>query len=206
MDELLARIGKYDSLESLYSNGWQTASNLIDAGYIDASDKVIDYGAGLGRVAVPLRTLGIDIRCYEPHKESAEVLNSKGLRVEPDPRGKLTLLDRYEPADVSLCLFVLQHLSLADAFDAVRACSMLSDRLIFTYPTYEQIARCDHLTSNDFVPARTMETSEDCSRSAIMPIAYFGVLFYHTQFDVMTLREVQDVVGRGKLAMWEIRK
>ena len=192
LQDYLRRIGKYDSIVDMLDVGERLVSRLLESGCIKPGTTVLDYGAGLGRIAIPLSRF-CDVRVYEPHEASLRHLTRNGLSDE-----------FAEEHDVALCLHVLQHLSLVDAREVLTQLSGLADRLLFTYPTYEQVARCTGITSDQFIPALEMVTDPDCSASGILPVAAFGVLMDGTGWDVMTCREVIGIDGTGKMLMWEI--
>lgn len=51
---------------------------------VDLTERVLDFGAGLGDFAVPLQERGFDVTCVEPDRNLGERLRGKGLRVEDD--------------------------------------------------------------------------------------------------------------------------
>jgi SAM-dependent methyltransferase len=162
MDELLGIVGSsYRTREQMYESGKRWCDRVNGAGLLSVSS-VLDYGAGLGRVAWPLvNDYGLDVTAYDTDCRMRHELRRLGICVVDE-------LPSVGGWDLGICLYVLQHLTWNQARSLLRLLSSLVSRLIFSVPTYEQWNAVgepvpDSYTDLVFVTAE-MEVLHGCSK------------------------------------------
>ena len=72
---------------------------------------IIDYGAGTGRLAIPLANTGYKVYAVEPCREMAQVLERKALEAGLDIPVHLKTISGYEGEDADLALAVFTVMS-----------------------------------------------------------------------------------------------
>jgi len=83
---------------------------------------VIDYGAGTGRLAIPLKQHGYNVTAVEISAQMARVLEEKALALNLDIPIHACSISEFngEPADLALCVFtVLSYNTTEDAIKAI---------------------------------------------------------------------------------------
>ena len=126
VDSLLNTVGAgFGSREEMYANGLGACQQLHDGGWL--KDPILDYGAGLGRMAVPLIELGYDVIAWDDDPQMRDSLRALGVFVDRPSRNYAT----------AVCCYVLQHQSEATAKAILQVLAAYCHRLIFTAPTFE---------------------------------------------------------------------
>lgn len=105
--------------EDAYWNSGTNQAALLSTAIPDGA-KVIDYGCGDGRVAIPLRAAGYDVTAVDSSQAMLDRLTAR----DPDMPVLLSrgtdLAELYgKKADVIVSLAVLIHYSYADALDLI---------------------------------------------------------------------------------------
>lgn len=103
--------------------------------------KIIDYGAGTGRLAIPLAELGFDVTAVEPSASMIEKLleKSKELSIQTI-QAKMEDVDTQDEFDLALCVFtvllyLLDENTLHKSFSAVYNSLKQDAFLILDIPT-----------------------------------------------------------------------
>lgn len=142
------------------------------------ASKVIDYGCGDGRVAIPLRAAGYDVTAAD----SSQAMLSRLTAHDPDMPTLLTrgtdLAEQYgKKADVIVCLAVLIHYSYADALDLITQMrATVNGRggvLVLDWPTSDQPAE-----AADWIGVTTWSPeaqADACRRIGLKPVADTGL-------------------------------
>jgi 2-polyprenyl-3-methyl-5-hydroxy-6-metoxy-1,4-benzoquinol methylase len=105
--------------EDAYWDSGKAQADML-ATVLPAGAKVIDYGCGDGRVAIPLRALGYDVTAVDSSQAMLDRLTAR----DPDMPALLSrgtdLAEEYgRKADAIVSLAVLIHYSYADALDLI---------------------------------------------------------------------------------------
>jgi 2-polyprenyl-3-methyl-5-hydroxy-6-metoxy-1,4-benzoquinol methylase len=155
---------------------------LFEHVLIIPGEKVLDFGAGGGRVAIPLAKR-CEVKVLEVHPDRLRHLKRIGFSEAEDG----------EQFDVAVAFFVLQHQSLATVRELTAMLSRRAERLIFTYPTYELLeerpkSKLKWVPLAEFV----QRPVPDCNHeSALCHEEELPMLFEGSDFDVTTLRYVR---------------
>jgi len=105
---------------------------------VEPSARILDVGAGTGRLSVPLAARGHDVTAVDPAQEMLDVLARKGVEAGVEIRclaQRLEDVQLEEPVDMALCLFtvllyLLDDASLTRSLDAL-ALSIREGGLLF---------------------------------------------------------------------------
>ena len=133
----------YDySYNELYNSLTQTTINVIK-NTIVAPAKIVDFGAGTGRLAVPLSSAGYDIVAVEPCKEMIDQLiakaQRKGLKIVTECQ-RMQDFQADGQYDMALCVFtvlpyILDYDSLTKSVHAVERALRPGGLLLIDVPS-----------------------------------------------------------------------
>ena len=200
--QLLRRVGiQWESVEQLHAAGQQWLPILKRQGLLKDDDRVLDYGAGLGRLAVPLMNAGLDITAADECPRMRQFLDWRNIPTLT-PQQVPQIGRRY---DVAMCCFVLQHNPWDAARDIVARLGVAARRLVFTVPTVSQWRMMGRDVPESYVnPAaitdRAVGHREEMS--ALYSDDDVRALFAGSRWDVSTLRRVDGMHG----ATWTIER
>ncbi len=116
--------------------------------------KIVDFGAGTGRLSIPLAESGYDVTAVDPCQEMLRQLQQK--RTQGNIYSVCRKMDEFsskEQFDVALCVFtvllyLLDEESLRKSFASAHASLKLGGILIIDIPSkmiFNGYSRCDHL-------------------------------------------------------------
>jgi SAM-dependent methyltransferase len=139
--------------EATYGEGYasfteQTLGHVEGIPNLARPARVIDFGAGTGRLAIPLAQRGYEVTAVEPCVEMLEVLRSKARAVEVDVAEFCGAIADYEPRrdhDIGLCVFTVVSY-IVDEETLIRSCGVMADSLkpggclIFDVPSIRAFA------------------------------------------------------------------
>lgn len=121
-----------ENIEGLMESGKRWVEQLIDKCIMSPGMRVLDFGAGLGRLSIAMRDKGMDVTAIERRPAMVEFLKENKIRViQSDDMEKV--ID--EKFDLVTAMFVFQHMGKKRAQDLIYQASLISDRLLFTIPT-----------------------------------------------------------------------
>jgi 2-polyprenyl-3-methyl-5-hydroxy-6-metoxy-1,4-benzoquinol methylase len=159
------------SEEAYWSSGQNQAAILSTV--LPAGCKVIDYGCGDGRVAIPLRGLGYDVTAADSSQAMLDRLTER----DPDMPTLLSrgtdLAEQYgKKADAVVSLAVLIHHSYADCLDLIAQMrATVNGRnglLVLDWPVSEQPTEAAHWIG---VTTWSLEAqAEACQRIGLKPV------------------------------------
>lgn len=155
---------------------------MLKHGLITPGEKVLDFGAGNGRLAIPLAK-HCEVKVIEANPQRLAHLKRIGLKEA----------DEDERFDVAIAFFVLQHQSLATARELTAMLARRAQRFVFSYPTYELLAE-RRKSKLKWVPLAEMKQRPvpDCNHeSALCYESELPMLFEGSGFDVTALRYVR---------------
>jgi 2-polyprenyl-3-methyl-5-hydroxy-6-metoxy-1,4-benzoquinol methylase len=178
------------------SSGDCLVKDMLRAGMIVPGEKVLDFGAGEGRLAIPLSAY-CSVKVVDAEHERLERLKQIGFEVAVED----------EEFDLAIAFFVLQHQSLANARELTTRLSRRVKRFVFTYPTYE-ILEFRPKTDLEWVPLAEMvqQPVPDCNDlSGVCHESEIRSLFKGSGFDVRTLRYIETSTGNHE-RLREIRR
>lgn len=173
------------------NSGNALARFLFNKGLIKPGEKVLDFGSGSGRVAVPL-SKQCTVKVIEGNEGCLANLLDCGFE-RPEPGEKF---------DVAMAFFVFQHNTLEKVRAITHSLSYMARRLVFTYPTHELLALRPG-NKLKWVPAAELKEQPipDCNHlSGVLHEAELPTLFETSEFDVSTLRfVVAQAMGKERV-------
>ena len=148
-------------LAALMANGRQWTLNLVAEGLIRPGLRIVDIGAGLGRLAIPLQDMGCHVHAVDSREDMVQHLRNAGVEA--------TLCDGVPPDmmpdshDLVLAMHVFQHQGRHHVERLLQDMSRVAPRLLFTLPTAEAYG---HRLPHDYVLGHgTDERYVHCERS-----------------------------------------
>ncbi|MFJ3950309.1 class I SAM-dependent methyltransferase [Streptomyces libani] len=158
--------------EDAYWESGQAQADML-ASVIPDGAKVLDFGCGDGRVAIPLAALGYEMTAVDASQRMLDRLAERApdlTTVQAAADGIAGHLGRRK-MDAVYTLAVLIHHSYADCLDiisALRAATKLGGTLVLDWPTSDQAAEADSWIG---VTTWTREQQDDaCARIGLEPI------------------------------------
>lgn len=158
--------------EDAYWDSGKAQADML-ATVLPAGAKVIDYGCGDGRVAIPLRALGYDVTAVD----SSQAMLDRLLERDPDMpvllcRGE-DLADLYgKKADAIVSLAVLIHHSYADCLDLITdfraTVNGRNGILVLDWPTSDTPSE-----AHDWIGVTTWspdQQADACARIGLKPV------------------------------------
>jgi SAM-dependent methyltransferase len=148
-------------LEALMANGRHWTNVLRNEGLVTPGLRILDVGAGLGRLAIPLQAMGCTVHAVDARADMVEHLEAAGVEAMhydgvPDALGT----DSY---DLVLAMHVFQHQGRHHVEALLKSMHRVAPRLLFTLPTAEAYA---HRLPADYVLGHgTTERFVNCERS-----------------------------------------
>lgn len=158
--------------EDAYWDSGKAQADML-ATVLPAGAKVIDYGCGDGRVAIPLRALGFDVTAVDSSQAMLDRLAAR----DPDMPVLLSrgtdLAEEYgKKADAIISLAVLIHYSYADTLDLITQMrATVNGRnglLVLDWPTSDQPSE-----AHDWIGVTTwspQEQAEACARIGLKAV------------------------------------
>jgi 2-polyprenyl-3-methyl-5-hydroxy-6-metoxy-1,4-benzoquinol methylase len=154
---------------------WQSGKTQADmlATVIPGGAKVLDFGCGDGRVAIPLAALGYEVTAVDASQRMLDRLTERApdvATVQAAAGGIAGHLGRRR-MDAVYCLAVLIHHSYADCLDIIgrlRAATKLGGILVLDWPVSDQPAEADSWIG---VTTWSRERQTDaCARIGLEPV------------------------------------
>lgn len=159
------------SEDAYWESGQQQAAML--ATVIPASAKVMDFGCGDGRVAIPLAGLGYEVTAVDSSQRMLDWLTDRApdvTTVHAAADGIAAHLGRRR-MDAVYALAVLIHHSYADCLDIItklRAATKLGGLLVLDWPLSDQPSEASHWIG---VTTWSREQQADaCTRIGLEPV------------------------------------
>jgi 2-polyprenyl-3-methyl-5-hydroxy-6-metoxy-1,4-benzoquinol methylase len=158
--------------EDAYWDSGRAQADML-ATVLPAGGKVIDYGCGDGRVAIPLRAAGYDVTAVDSSQAMLDRLTER----DPDmpvllSRGTDLAEDYGKKADAIVSLAVLIHYSYADALDLIAQMrATVNGRngiLVLDWPTSENPSE-----AHDWIGVTTWSTeaqADACTKIGLKPV------------------------------------
>lgn len=158
--------------EDAYWDSGKAQADML-ATVLPAGGKVIDYGCGDGRVAIPLRALGYDVTAVDSSQAMLDRLTAR----DPDmpvllSRGSDLAEEYGKKADAIVSLAVLIHYSYADALDLIAQMrATVNGRngiLVLDWPVSDQPSE-----AHDWIGVTTWSTEQQadaCTRIGLKPV------------------------------------
>jgi SAM-dependent methyltransferase len=137
LKEVKVVASKAQSLDELYENGRKWVDKLFELGIVKEGDRVLDFGAGVGRVSIPLKARGCIVTAVERRPNMVRMLrDSDILTIEASDMSEVRCMEG-EELDLIIASYVFQHQGLSHVQELVAQASELSNKLLFTIPTFE---------------------------------------------------------------------
>lgn len=159
------------SEEAYWASGEAQASML--ASVIPDGAKVMDFGCGDGRVAIPLAALGYEMTAVDSSQRMLDRLTEHApdlTTVQADADGIATHLGRRR-MDAAYALAVLIHHSYADCLHIIgklRAATKLGGTLVLDWPVSETPGEADNWIGVTTWSPR--QQAEACERIGLEPV------------------------------------
>lgn len=158
--------------EDAYWESGTAQANML-ATVIPDGAKVMDYGCGDGRVAIPMAALGYEVTAVDSSQNMLDRLSQRApdlTTVQADAEGIAAHLGRRK-TDAIYCLAVLIHHSYADCLDIIgklRAATKLGGILVLDWPLSDQPGEAD-----SWIGVTTWskeQQGEACARIGLEPV------------------------------------
>jgi 2-polyprenyl-3-methyl-5-hydroxy-6-metoxy-1,4-benzoquinol methylase len=179
----------FKDIAELEASGSRWLEAFQRLGYLKPSYRILDFGAGLGRISIPFSKACRELVAIDGNPNMVAVLKEHKI--------KAFLGDNCDmvkgPFDFIVTSYVLQHIPWGKTIDLIGQFSKLTDVLFFTYPTYERCEKRinDTYTAPEKAGDLPVEESHNCSR--IIHLADIGKLFVKSDFDVRTLKPIPGI-------------
>lgn len=155
-----------------------TDNSLLKDGY-----KILDYGAGLGRVSIPFSRIS-NVTAIDGNPDMVEYLKENGIMAYLSSNCDPVMDQKF---DFVISNFVLQHMHFPDAQNLVSQISNITDTFYFTYPIIEDGGLDSYIYYKDSYKVDLLE-SHDISRK--MHIYELPILFEKSNFDTKTIKRL----------------
>ena len=101
-----------ESYGDFYNSLTETTVEQIK-GIVESPARIVDFGAGTGRLAIPLASCGYDVLAVEPSGTMLSQMHKKpGGDAIPGFTGKMQDFQTDTPFDMAICVFTVLLLSL----------------------------------------------------------------------------------------------
>lgn len=120
------------TIAGLEESGRRWVDLFIKKGIVEKGMRVLDFGAGLGRLSIPLHRAGIDVVALERRTAMVEYLINRGIVVRSGEDMRALSGEHF---DVVIAAFVFQHMGKKRAMELICQAAKISDVLYFTIPT-----------------------------------------------------------------------
>lgn len=154
---------------------WESGNAQADmlATVLPEGCRVVDYGCGDGRVAIPLRALGYDVTAVDSSRNMLDRLTARDTDMPTlQSRGADLAEQLGKKTDAVVCLAVLIHYSYADALDLIAglraAVKGNGGILVLDWPTSEQPSE-----AHDWIGVTTWspeQQADACARIGLKPV------------------------------------
>lgn len=158
--------------EDAYRASGEAQASML-AAVLPEGAKVMDFGCGDGRVAIPLAELGYEVTAVDSSRRMLDRLTERApgiTAVHASADGIAAHLGRRR-MDAVYCLAVLIHHSYADCLDIIgklRAATKLGGLLVLDWPTSDQPGEADSWIG---VTTWSKEQQADaCARIGLEPV------------------------------------
>jgi len=121
-----------DTLKELDVYGQRWVDKMLEDGIIEPGIKVLDYGAGLGRLSIPMQKAGILVTAVDRRRDMRDYLVKNDIRTFLAEDLKKI---EGEYFDMAIAMYVFQHMSRDVAREIIRQIANVTHLLYFTIPT-----------------------------------------------------------------------
>jgi len=149
------------NLDKLMANGRIWVNSLNADGLVVPGLRILDIGAGLGRLSIPLQAMGCTVHAVDSRADMVAHLRACGIDAQQGD-GVPDALDD-DSYDLVLAMHVFQHQGRQHVERLVQRMSYVAPRLLFTLPTVEAYAK--GLPHDYIIGEGTDERFVDCERS-----------------------------------------
>ena len=118
------------SIEELEISGKKWVARLQELNIIKAGTKVLDYGAGVGRLSKAMQEAGCDVLGVDRLPDMVSYLMSQSIKAIDDQ----TFKEIDEKFDFAIATYVLQHMGIDKARDVIKEIGRVTDTFYFTVP------------------------------------------------------------------------
>lgn len=118
-------------IEDLEVSGQRWVKWLRDEGIVTPGLGVLDFGAGLGRLSIPLRDVGCQVTAIDRRDDMVAYLKEHDIRTLQAEDASVVQGGRF---DLAIATYVLQHMGRLRARAIVEQISKVTDRFYFTVP------------------------------------------------------------------------
>jgi len=172
------------NFEELQKSGENWLKMFLENGWIKKGYRILDYGAGLGRISIPFSKIA-DVTAVDGNKEMVKFLKSK--KIKASCLSNLDDLNFNKKFDFIISIYVLQHIHFPNAQKLVTKMAELTDTLYFTYPIEEDGCPDSYINYKQSYEV-PVEDSSDVSRK--MKLEELPILFEHSDFDPNTIKRL----------------
>jgi len=197
MKKLIKIVGSsFNEIKDLRKNGNLWFKIFKEEGILREGMKILDYGAGLGRLSVPFSEMA-KVVATDPNEKMVEYLESVGI--EAYKRKDCRML-KQKDFDFILSAYVFQHIPLELTQRITRQMAKFSNKLYFTFPTYEMFEKLGRDIPINY--DRPKEKDEDELNefgthdfgSIILNEKELKILFDKSDWNTRTIKQVTDKI------------
>lgn len=119
-------------IQELENIGERNIRNFLSQGRINLNSKILDFGAGLGKHAIPLKRMGFNVTAIDRLQAMVDYLISKGVNAICSDNLDPVMHQRF---DIVIATYVFQHLGKLRVKNLINQISQITNNLYFTLPT-----------------------------------------------------------------------
>jgi ubiquinone/menaquinone biosynthesis C-methylase UbiE len=189
INKLIKIVGsRLESIEQIEKQGEKWCNFFVSRGMIKPGMKVLDYGAGLGRLAIPFSKIAT-VKALDVNPDMVEYLNEHGVEasVASDCEGVEGTFD------FVISCYVFEHNMIEDVQKLIQQMSKITDVLYFTYPTIEVFNGVFPNNYQHYKELERLPLIENTQTSRMMFHRELPILVEGSTFDSNSLTWIKDI-------------
>lgn len=155
MDKLLSIVSRIDNVDDLQKNGQLWLRVFKEAGIITSNTRMLDYGAGLGRISIPFSSI-CKVTAVDGNLEMVKYLRKAGISAKTCRDGK-NLTGTY---DFVMVAYVFQHIPTELTRKILGRLALMAPTLYFTFPTFELFEELRMTIPPSYKPESVLDISK----------------------------------------------
>jgi 2-polyprenyl-3-methyl-5-hydroxy-6-metoxy-1,4-benzoquinol methylase len=168
-------------------SGDNFAKKFSELGILKPNMKILDYGAGVGRMAIPFNRIA-NVTAIDGNPKMVKYLTENGILAFCGDDCTSVINKTF---DFAMSMYVLQHIHFPKSQEIVRQISKITSTFYFTYPIIEMNAPESYMHYTDSYDIDVLE-SHHYSRK--MSEKDLPKLFEKSQFNSNTIKNIFDNV------------
>jgi len=199
IDKLVHTVASWaKDIHAIEASGEYWYEIFVDNQWIKPGMRILDYGAGLGRLSIPFSRIA-EVRALDVNPDMVAYLQSKGIAASVASDLQPVLDEKF---DFAIAAYVLQHNDIIDAQVLTDQISTVTDTFYFTYPVVDEEFNRNLADYVDYKDAKKLPLVENTNSSRTMARSELPVLFKQSSFNPQTIISL----GIPKLNLYRITK